>query len=70
MVKTFSDHVRMEFGLNKCASAVSKHGKQTESQNISLTDQTVIWNLELEGNCKCLATEEDNDMDNSQMKEK
>ena len=60
----------MEFGLNKWASAVSKRGKQSKRQNISLIDQTVIRNLDLDKNCKFRATEEGNDMDNSQMKEK
>ena len=60
----------MEFGLNKWASAVSKRGKQSKRQNISLIDQTVTGNLDLDKNCKYRATEEGNDMDNSQMKEK
>jgi hypothetical protein len=60
----------MEFGLNICASAVSKHGKQTKSQNISPIDHTVIRNLELDENYKYLATEEGNDIDKSQMNEK
>ena len=32
----------MEFGLDKCAIAVFKHGKLTRSQNISLNNQTII----------------------------
>ena len=35
-VKTFSDDIQMDFGLDKCIIAVFKHGKLTKSQNISL----------------------------------
>jgi hypothetical protein len=34
-IKPFSDDIRMEFGLDKCAMEVSKHGKLTKSQNAS-----------------------------------
>jgi len=37
----------MEFGLDKYATAVFKHGKLTKSQNISLNDQT----MELDKTC-------------------
>jgi hypothetical protein len=46
--KMFSDDIRMEFGLDKCATTVFKHGKQTKSQNISLINQTIIRNLEFD----------------------
>jgi hypothetical protein len=36
IVKTFSDDIHMEFRLDKCVTAVFKHGKLTKSQNISL----------------------------------
>jgi len=35
-VKTFSKDIQMEFGLDKCITAVFMHGKLTKSQNISL----------------------------------
>jgi hypothetical protein len=34
----------MEFALDKCAIAGFKHGKLTKSQNITLSNQTVIRN--------------------------
>jgi hypothetical protein len=34
-IKTFNDDIRMEFGLDKCATDVFKHGKITKSQNTS-----------------------------------
>jgi len=41
-VKTFTNDIRMQSGLDKCAKAVFKHGKITKSQNISLNSQRVI----------------------------
>jgi hypothetical protein len=57
----------MEFGLDKCATAVFKHGKLTKSQNVSLNNQTVIRNLELDETFRYLDTEEGDGIDNSQM---
>ena len=37
-VRTFSDEIGMEFGLDKCAKATFKHGKMVESTNIVLND--------------------------------
>jgi hypothetical protein len=44
-VKTFTNGIRMQSGLDKYATAVFKHGKVTKSQNISLNSQTVIINI-------------------------
>jgi hypothetical protein len=44
-VKTFINDVRILSGLDKCATAVFKHGKITKSQNISLNSQTVITHI-------------------------
>jgi hypothetical protein len=46
-VKTFSNDIQMEFGLDKCATAVFKHGKLTKSQNLSLHNLTAIMNMGL-----------------------
>ena len=70
IVKIFSNDIRMEFGLDKCATAVFKHGKLIQSQNISLINHTVRGNMELDETCKYLGTEEGDGTDNSQMKEK
>jgi len=34
--------------LDKCTTTVFKHGELTESQNISLNNQTVMRNMELD----------------------
>jgi len=47
-VKTFSDDTQMEFGLDKCATAVFKHCKLTKSQNLSLNNLTAIMNMGLD----------------------
>jgi hypothetical protein len=33
-VKTFSDYIHMEFGLEKCAKVIFKRGKLISSQNL------------------------------------
>jgi len=70
IVKTCSDDIRTEFGLDRYTTAVFKHGKVTKSQNNSLNNQTVIRTLELDETFKYLGTEEDDGIDNRQMKDK
>ena len=48
IVKTFSDNMRTELGLDKYATADYKHGKTTKSRNLSLNNQRVIRKLELD----------------------
>ena len=48
IVKTCSNDIQMEFGLDKYTTAVFTHGKLTKSQNISLNSQTVLRNMELD----------------------
>ena len=62
MVKTFSDEIAMEFGLDKCAKATFKHGKIVKSTNIVLNDNTVIRELDQESKHKYLGVNESNDM--------
>ena len=45
VVKTFSDEIGMEFGLDTCAKATLKHRKMVKSTNIVLNDNTVIKEL-------------------------
>ena len=47
-VKTFTNGIRMQSGIDKCTTAVFKHGKITKSQTISLNSQTVLRNMELD----------------------
>jgi len=60
----------MEFGLDKCATAVLKHGKLTKSHNISVNNRTVVSNMVLDEPYKYLGIEEGDGIDNSQMKDK
>lgn len=60
----------MELGLDKCATAVFKDGKLIKSQNISVNNQTVTRNMELDETYKYMGIEEGDSIDNSQMKNK
>ena len=48
IVKGFSDDIRMEFGLDKCAKATFKRGKLAKTENIELDVGTTIQDLEQE----------------------
>jgi hypothetical protein len=45
-VKTFSDDIRMEFGLDKCAKITFKRDKLTHSQNLVIDINREIQELE------------------------
>ena len=47
-VRTFSDEIGLEIGLDKCAKSTFKHRKMVKSTNIVLNDNTVIKELEQE----------------------
>ena len=47
-VKTFSDEIGMEFGLDKCVKATFKRGKMVNSTNVVLNDNTVIKEFDQE----------------------
>ena len=55
IVKTFSDDVKMEFGLDKCAKATFKRGRLTKTTDLELDVDTVIEELEQESTYKYLA---------------
>jgi hypothetical protein len=57
-VKTFSDNIHMEFGLEKCATIVFKRGKLVHSQNLETHFNREIQELEQEKTYKYLRTEE------------
>ena len=44
-VKTFSNDIKMEFGLDKCAKATFKRGKLTETSDLQLDIDTYINTL-------------------------
>ena len=41
-VRVFSDHIRMQFGVSKCAILVMKRGKIVKCDGISLPDNVVL----------------------------
>ena len=45
-VKTFSDDIRMEFGLEKCAEIAFKRGKLVHWQNLVINSNREIQKLE------------------------
>lgn len=68
IVKTFSDDIRMEFGLEKCATVVFKGGKRIHGRNLQLNDGVNINNLEQDDVYKYLGVEENDDIQHDQMK--
>ena len=70
IVKTFSDDIQMEFGLDKCAKATFKRGRLTETTNIELDADTCIRDLEQEGIYKYLGVNEGDGIQHATMKEK
>ena len=44
----FSDDIKMELGIDKCAKATFKKGKLTETSSIKLDINTTIQELEQE----------------------
>ena len=70
IVKGFSDHIGMEFGLDKCAKATFKRGKLQETDNINLDEKTMIKDLEQEGVYKYLGVNEGDGIQHASMKEK
>ena len=48
VVKKFSDDIRMEFGLEKCAKATFKRGKLTETSDLYIDTDTSIGELDQE----------------------
>ena len=70
IVKGFSDDIRMEFGLDKCAKAAFKRGRLAKTKNIELDVGTTIQDLEHEGTYKYLGMNEGGGIQHAKMKEK
>jgi hypothetical protein len=68
-VKTISDDIRMEFGLDKCAKITFKRGKLTDSQNLLIDINREIQELEQGKTYKYLGIEEGEGI-HQQMKER
>ena len=70
IVKTFSDDIKMEFGLDKCAKATFKRGRLTKTTDLHLDVNTVIEELDQESTYKYLGVNEGDGLQHSAMKEK
>jgi hypothetical protein len=68
-VKTFSDDIHMDFGLEKCAKITFKRGKLTHSQNLVIGINREIQELEQGKTYKYFGTEEGEGIHRQQMKE-
>ena len=69
-VKTFSNDIKMEFGLDKCAKATFKRGKLTETFDLQLDTDTCIKELDQENTYKYLGVDEGDGIQHAKMKEK
>jgi hypothetical protein len=71
-VKTFSDDINMEFGLEKCAKITFKRGKVTHfnSQNLVIDTNREIQELEQGKMYRYLGIEESESIQHQQMKER
>ena len=68
-VKTFSDDINMEFGLETCAKITFKRGKLTHSQNLVIDTNREIQELEQGKAYIYLGIEESEGIQHQQMKE-
>ena len=69
-VKTFSDDINMEFGLEKCAKITFKRGKLTHIQNLVIDTNREIEELEHGEMYKYLGIEETEGIQHQKMKER
>ncbi|KAL1448063.1 hypothetical protein WDU94_010922 [Cyamophila willieti] len=69
-VKNFSDDIKMEFGLDKCAKATFQKGKLVRSEHIELDHDTTIKALDQQEFYKYLGIEEHDGIQHKRMKTK
>jgi predicted GNAT family acetyltransferase len=69
-VKTFSDDIHMEFGLEKCAKITLKRGKLISSQNLVIDNNREIQELEQGKTYRYLGIEESEGIQRQQMKDR
>ena len=67
-VRVFSEDIRMEFGVNKCAILIMKRGKLTESEGIQLPNKEEIKSLGEGDTYKYLGVLEADDIKHQVMK--
>jgi len=68
-VRIFTDDIRMEFGLSKCAMIVLKRGKLVQSDGIKMPDGEMLKSLEEGDNYKYLGVLEADTIKHQTMKE-
>ena len=68
-VRTFSEDIGMQFGIDKCALIVLKRGKRTVCEGISHPDNLVIKSLEEDGSYKYLGILEADQIMHKEMKD-
>jgi hypothetical protein len=69
-VKTFSDHIHMDFGLEKCAKIAFKKGNLIHSKNLAIDINREIQELEQGKTYKYVGIEEIEGIQHQQMKER
>ena len=69
-VKTFSDDIGMEFGLDKCAKATFIRGRLTSTRKIKLSEDTSIRKLGQDETNIYLGINERDGIQHAKMKEK
>uniref|UniRef100_H2ZUK9 Reverse transcriptase domain-containing protein n=1 Tax=Latimeria chalumnae TaxID=7897 RepID=H2ZUK9_LATCH len=70
VVHQFSQDVGMEFGVDKCVKTTLQHGKFTFTENIELSKDVTIKELDQEGVYKYLEVDESDSIQHAKMKEK
>ena len=70
VVKTFSNDIKMEFGLDKCAKCTLRAGKKVKAENIQVEQGIEIRDLEEQEKYKYLGIEENESIEHAQMREK
>jgi len=70
VVRTFSDDIHMEFGVQRCAKIVLKRGKLVHSHNLILDFKSDIQEFEQGKTYKYLGTEESEGIQHQQTKER
>ena len=70
IVKSYSDDICMEFGLEKCAKATFKRGKLVSTSHVQLDNDTKIKQLEQEEVYKYLGINEGDGIQHAKMKRK
>jgi hypothetical protein len=70
IVKTFSDDIHMDFGLEKCAKITFKRGKLIHSQYLVIDNDREIQELEQGKTYKYLGIEEIEGIQHQQMKDR